>query len=319
LAYLLQESPDREMTEKALNWINTIPENELSLDDSGELALARALLCYQLGDSERALVTATCAVSELKRRGAANLVASQLQSGIGSIHLSEGEYEAAVPCFMEALKMASRLGNDSVTTKIEGNLALCFGRLGEYAQQYEWAGRALDRCGGKFNGYPEVQAAYSQGFACAMLGQSDGTMKVIETIQARMPLSVPPWQMQAWALWKADLFYLLGRREVALVVARTTLEDHGLELRTPAFAGPYARWTALTAESAHEKACAVAKLDKLVGQLDRFDALDQVDILCAMSLLASSPTDYLRAAKQRVSRMPPAVGAHLVSLGLIHV
>jgi hypothetical protein len=150
-----------------------------------------------------------------------------------------------------------------------------------------------------------------------MLGQRDEAFKVIDALQVRIPGSVAPWIVQAWALWKADLLYLLDRKEMALELARSTLKDHGLELRTPAFAGPYARWMALTARSNQEKDSAADKVERLLAQLERYDAIDQVDILCAAALLSTSPFGHRQAAMQRLSRLPSALGTHLISLGLM--
>jgi DNA-binding SARP family transcriptional activator len=316
IAYLLLDRRDRRMTVELLALLDMIPAAELDADAIGHLALARALLLYQNGDSHASFAQASNGIEELSRRGAANLVTVQLQAGLGSIMSSEGQYEAAIANYEQALGMANRLGNDRQIASIAGNIALCCGRLGRYPDQLEWAGKIGGPHGPDFTGFVEAQCAYSQAFAHAMCGRCELALSAIDALDRRLIGPIPAWIVQGWSLWKADLMLICRHRTEANVAAQAALRDHSFILRTPAFAGPYARWLSLSADTAEEKSQATERLMQMGDRLDDFDALDQVEILCALSLHQNhGPLANTRVRiAEKLGRLPHAIQAQLARM-----
>jgi DNA-binding SARP family transcriptional activator/tetratricopeptide (TPR) repeat protein len=313
MAYIIVGKRTYEPPDALLASLESIPQSELDTDSLGQLALAKALVLFANGDSRKAFELALAGAEDLKRRNAANLVTLQLEAGLGSIMLAEGHYEEALRHYQHVFAMANRLGNDRQIATVAGNIALCCGRLGLYIDQLEWAERSPLAARGDFLGFIEIQLAYSKGLAMAMLGRADKVHPIVEGLEGRLLGPIPDWMPQAWAMWKADLLLLCGQRESAVSTARRALGTNQFALLSRAFAGPYSRWLGLTAGSSEEQARALETLREMVSQISRFDALDQVEILCALSRLTSR--DILdRDITERLDRLPAAIRSQLAAL-----
>ena len=319
LAYLVGQTRNHEQTREILGLLDTIPCGELDADSLGQLSVARALLLYQVGDSSASFLQAIAGIDELKRRGAANLVMVQLQGGLGSLKSREGRYEEALAHYEQALAMANRLGNDRQAANIIGNIALCCGRLGRYSEQLEWASKVPLASGPDFGGFVEIQVAYSQAFAYAMRERVDLVLKTSCDLDSRLVGPIPAWMRQAWSLWKADLLLLCKQRSEAIATAHAALREDSFVLHTPGFAGPFARWISIIDESSEGSKPNSEILSDMAARLSEYDALDQVDILCAVRMLQPVA---MRGAVQSELRakldfLPPAIESQLISLGML--
>jgi DNA-binding SARP family transcriptional activator/tetratricopeptide (TPR) repeat protein len=319
LAYLGEGTGNHQRTRELLGLLETIPSEELDADSLGQLSLARALLLYQSGDSTASFLQAIGGIDELTRRGAANLVMVQLQGGLGSLKSREGRYVEALAHYEQALGLANRLGNDRQAANIMGNIALCCGRLGRYSEQLEWACKAPLTNGPDFAGFVEIQVAYSQAFAHAMRERIDLALKAVSDLESRLVGPIPAWMLQAWSLWKADLLLLCKQRSEAMATAQTALREQSFVLHSPAFAGPYARWLSILEESGNERGTHSGILSEMAARLSEFDALDQVDILCALRNrqpvgMRGAIQEELRA---KLDTLPTAIKSQLISLGML--
>ena len=312
--------PDWSIAYALLTIVDGIPDSELDPDSMGRLVLAKSMLLYQIGRTSESWVLASSGVEELRKRGAANLVMIQLQVGLGSIKSREGQYEEASKCYETAFQMALRLGNDTQLSTVAGNLALCAGRLGRYEKQLEYAGK-ISRVGSEFQGYVEVQKAYATGFAHAFRGRRTETFRAISELEERLVGPVPAWMLQAWSLWKADLLLILGRKQEAFSGINQAFIHYEHRLLMRAFAGPFARWIALTAITSDEKGRARKILDGLAGDLGSYDFLDQVEILCALKYLSHSGPpdgpDVEEALKQRLDLISSTLKGQLAALEIL--
>lgn len=317
MAFLLLENRDRGMIRGVLDLLDAIPSGGVNADTLAEIALARATLLYQSGESHKSFDEAAIAITELTRRRAANLVMVQLQSGLGSLKSAAGEYEAALVTYEQALAMANRLGNDRQIARISGNIALCYGRLGQYTEQLTWATNAVLTPKADFAGFSEVQWAYNQGFAHAMMGRFGLALETIHSLDNRLVGPIGTWVLQAWGFWKADLLLLCKQRDEAIASARSALLDNYFDLRTATFAGPYARWLTLATSSSDEKADAARRLSEMARVLNDYDALDQVEILCAIGINGTTGIagDVRVLLEERLGRLPTAVRTQLRLLG----
>jgi tetratricopeptide (TPR) repeat protein len=319
MAYLLGETRNHHRTRELLGLIDTIPCGELDADSLGQLALARALLLYQIGDSSASFLQAVAGIDELKRRGAANLVMVQLLGGLGSLKSREGRYEEALTRYQQALGMANRLGNDRQAANIMGNIALCCGRLGRYSEQLEWAFKAPLPNGPDFAGFVEMQVAYSQAFAYAMRERADLAFNVMSNLEARLVGPIPAWMLQAWSLWKADLLLLCKQRADAALTAHASMQEHSHVLHSTSFAGPFARWLSILEKDGNEPEAHSAILRKMAARINDYDALDQVEILCALRSMQpiAMQGSIQEQLMDRLQHLPAAIRSQLINLGML--
>jgi DNA-binding SARP family transcriptional activator/tetratricopeptide (TPR) repeat protein len=319
MAYIVGETRDHQQANQLLDLLDSIPFSELDADALGQLALARALLFFNTGDSEKSFAQAMAGIHELTRRSAANLVMLQLQGGLGSIKLREGLYEEALAFYEHTLELANRLGNDRQVTLAIGNIALCCGRLGRYSDQLSWACRVPVAATPDFAGFVEIQLAYSQALAHALGGKPDLVLPIVIALDKRLIGAIPTWMLQAWAFWKADLLLLCKRREEAVAIARSALVSQDLVLGSSAFAGPYARWLCVTSQSTSERALAETILRQMASHVKHYDALDQVEIYCALNLITGNEerSEWKRELERRLPRLPGAIKSQLIALEVL--
>jgi hypothetical protein len=127
----------------------------------------------------------------------------------------------------------------------------------------------------------------------------------IEEIERRIGPQVDAYVTQSWYLWKADILAVAGLPEEALRVGRDAVQSHEMTLQCSALAGVYARWLAVTCArtSLHMKGANI--LIDMRCALDDYDALDQVEILCASLHSGFEDIDgHLREIQRRVVDLP---------------
>jgi hypothetical protein len=113
--------------------------------------------------------------------------------------------------------------------------------------------------------------------------------------------------------------FIAGKRHEALRTAEEALEG-SQTLISPSFAGPYARW--LSAVGAGErKEGAKALIEELIVGLERFDALDKAEILCAKLKLDEDDFGVHTASRanlhSKLLNLPPAVRSQLAALEML--
>jgi hypothetical protein len=132
---------------------------------------------------------------------------------------------------------------------------------------------------------------------------------------------VPAWLRQAWLLAKADILLLVEQRSDALTVGREAIGESHPVLHSSFFAGAFARWLALTSVGTREESKARDQIKRMVDGLDTFDAIDQVEVLCAASMVGgdfgvpshSSSSLILR----KLEHLPAAIPQQLRRLGVL--
>jgi DNA-binding SARP family transcriptional activator/tetratricopeptide (TPR) repeat protein len=289
----------------------SVPEAELQAHDRAVLACAKAMLAFQLGDSESSLRHLESAASLARSAGLASSVAVSVNLGVGIHACLRGDYENGILHHTSALQAATRLGNDALCAVACGNLAVCFGRLGAPRDQLKWAERALSYQGNRFEGYTELQAALWAGLGYAALDEQSAAVDTMSRVDARMPEAAPESIRSVWALMKADILWALGRQ----ASARTTALQ-GIISEPPAhFEGRYARWLAAVASSRDELMRAQVQVGRLKSQLSEFDAVDQAEILVADQMIRHGLGRDLDAEGSDLAgalvKLPPTVGAEL--------
>ncbi len=225
---------------------------------------------------------------------------------------------------MTAHAMAARLGNDAALGSAASNLAICYGRLGEYQAQITWGEKGLHQIGKKFTGFRDIQLSFALAFGNAMLGKADAALAALSEANARIPHTAPRWMMQAWHFQQADVLHIVGKKRSALATAKIALAEN--DFQSNSLAGPFARWVTLCGVASGELEAARAKLKRLRAKLDTYDAVDQVEILAAGCLLErllgkSANTARLRAEQEKLASrlvdLPAATTAQLVRLSIL--
>ncbi len=309
VAYIALHDWNKQVAQQLLELINTVNADALDEDAKGELALTRGLLLYLAGNTSASRGEVDSMTSDLQRRGTANLVAVQLFVGLGTLQARQGSYELAVGDYQQALKMAIRLGNDTMIATIMGNLSVCLGRLGFYEEQLKVSSSAPQPWGVEFGGFIEIQLAYCQALAHAMRGSWEKTASVIQKLDDRACITLPLWVAQAWALWKADLLLLSGNKVGAYESADRAMQLGDFRLLSPGFAGPFARWVGQMGRAGHCLAEAAVCIERLLEDVEQYDALDHGEILCSSLMLDTrSQIAARRGARlaEILLQLPPA-------------
>lgn len=319
-AYFIRDSRDQQLSKQLLEVVDTISESALEPDGIGQLALARGLLLYGAGQTNASLNVVHSALERLRKLGVANLVMAQLEAGLGNIYCTLGNYEAALTCQEKAFRMAARLGNDALMRSIGGNLILCCSRLGKHDDQAFWLGQLPPAKGAECAVIVEMQIAFFTALTHAHAGRTDLADETITVLDGRLGGAIPRWMAQSWAFRKADVLWLTGRRAEALRVADEELKASSRTLLSLALAGPFARWTALTSRGSTQVDEAKSILRPLTANLDRYDAVDQAEILLALYIIESRKTEWDSAIRdelltEKLLRLPHTVRSQLALLG----
>ena len=301
----------REQARFAYQLATGVPEVELQAYDLATLDCARAMLAFQIGDSQASLKHLQAAVAVTISTGLASSVAVRVHTGLGIHACLEGRYEDGIPHHIAALQTAIRLGNDGLCAGSCGNLAACFGRLGAQRDQLDWARRALGYQSARFEGYPELQAAYWAALGHARLDDRSAALDTMARVDSRMPEGAPESIRSVWALMKADVLWALGSERSA----RTTAREGIAAEPTPHFEGSYARWLAATATTREDLMRARLRVDALRSRLAQFDAVDRAEILVAAQMICRALGLAAEADNRELAdafdKLPPRVGTEL--------
>ena len=140
------------------------------------------------------------------------------------------------------------------------------------------------------------------------------------SLEGRVASSHPAWLVQAWQLWRADIFFLCGQESRALGVGHEAVGYPTPSLHSFAFAGAFARWLALCADTEEMKRLAAAMVKAMLHDLERLDALDRAEIVCANSIVGNGIFERgvdEAARRQALGCLPPPVAVQLRRLGVL--
>jgi tetratricopeptide (TPR) repeat protein len=315
VAHFASVDRDSKAAEALFALVSEIVPDGLDEDAQGQLALTRGMLLWLAGNTPASYHVVQSTVDALRQKGTENIVAVQLLTGLGTLRMHQGEYQRALTHYFMASEMAARLGNDTQIAAILGNLAVCYGRLGDYNEQLRLSLSAPQPWGGEFGGFVEVQLTYCQALALVMLGRQDEAFQAMTRLDRRLQGVFPHWMTQAWLLWKADLLLCAGKEIEASLVAAKAVHGFGFKLQSPAFAGPFARWLGYFGRSETDRTRALQSIQTLLTRSGNYDALDEVEMMCAaLSLKAAGGAQaeaFRSAISERLKLLPTEVTSHL--------
>jgi DNA-binding SARP family transcriptional activator/tetratricopeptide (TPR) repeat protein len=316
-AQLMGDTKDSTLSDSALASLSSIPEQALTEDERAQLALCRAQLLYYAAHPSAVSETLAQLAVSMRARGTINSTLVRVHSGLGVIRCYNGEYDQAKLEFDTARTIASQIGNEAQQVTSAANLALCCLRLGEYSEQLEWSKKAS---GTGFSRYQKLQVAYHQAFALALRGEVGEALLVVEGVDAAIPVESAPWLWQAWRLHRADILWLCGQHAEAMTRAHEAIDSPNPTLHASSFAGPFARWLALTSQENRTTADAARILEEFSRNLKEFHAIDRAEITCARLLVCESAvvaTDLKSILIRQLTALPPATATHLRKLGAL--
>jgi tetratricopeptide (TPR) repeat protein len=286
----------------------------LKPEDECTLLLAQAQFQYHSANlaAAKALLDQAFVIAETTRIRDSR--AMTIYAGLGLTYCAAGEYELSLEYYLRAYRLCMALDQAQGAAVAATNVALCHGRLGRYEDQFQWAQKAL-RAGTRIAGGNLAHSAYNAGFAAAMLGRTNDARSAIDQARSRAT-EMPAWMKQAWHLYAADIYLLLGQRREAVMEATAGIEH---ELQCRANAGRYVRWaTAISTHNRESPLVLAERLAVILEQIDSYDSLDQVECLIATDhierLRGRHSTERTDAIHRRLSRLPSAVASQLRAL-----
>jgi tetratricopeptide (TPR) repeat protein len=309
---------DAAMARRLYALATEIPHN-LPEEYEIEAGLTRAMLTYSAGNTALSTREILSVAAQLEQNRMLNSLARQVYAGI-AIHLAaRGDYKSSLKYNHLALGVAERLGNDLVRCSTLANLALCYGRLGQLAEQLRYADRAVAGEGHVFNGFGELEAHYWKAMAHTQLGESDAASAALATLDSKIPGDAPKWMLAVWGLYKADVFHLLGQRALATDTARQALQLCPHPALPPHFEGLAARWLVMIARTSDELTAAHQHVLELLSRISELDLLDQAEIVAAnitvRARIGMGADSALEAAlNARTSLLPSATTDHVRKL-----
>jgi DNA-binding SARP family transcriptional activator/tetratricopeptide (TPR) repeat protein len=320
LAYWAADVRDQQLANAVLEDLDGTLESSYDDDTTSQLSLARVLLLKLVGQAAQSENLVKDTIERLRKSGTNNLLTMKLFGVLGTLNTCEGRYDDAIANFLHCHRLASRAGIETIVAAMAGNLALSYGRLGDYNLQLEWANRAPNAWGTDFGGFIEVQVAYNKGMSYGMLGLTQEVQETISALETRMEGNLPAWVQQAWHLWKADLLMLMGQKAEALAMARLGVTRFGGLPLTSSLIGAFDRWLAATSKPGQERIDAKRIIGMHLDKLSEFDSVDQVEILCAALRSAEVGAERIRAEgalRDRVRHAAPGLTTLLSRLEFI--
>jgi tetratricopeptide (TPR) repeat protein len=259
----------------------------LDLDDTAHLLLAKSMLFYCTNDLSSSLNCIQEATNILKSGKTTNSALAMLYNGVGAILTKQGEYQTSISAYLQSHQTAARVGNETIALQAGANLALSFLRLGEYESAIEWANRVLGCDPRGMALHVQLTAARSSILAHAMLGRSGQAEEVICQASQLFENLGSGAKAQAWALYSADGYAMLGKAERAEEEGWRGTSGANSKVHMDRYVGPYARWVAKTSLRLGNVKDAHERLDALISNLQTYDALDKAETLNAKSWLST--------------------------------
>ena len=307
-------------TDRLLAAVTAIDEN-IRTDEVARLLLAKSMVFYSVQDLGSSLKCVRKAVDIMRKHDAPSSVLAMLQNGLGAILTRLGKYGDSITAFTEASQTGARIGNDQIFMQVQGNLALSFARLGDYTTAVNCADQALGPA--DTGGAARLCLTAMRGalIAHAMLRNTTRAERLLRRGAEMFSGSLSPGSSQAWYLYAADGFALLGRQHEAEQQAlRATTGEFG-RVHATFYVGPYARWLARISVLLHQVQAGHERLDALIQDLGRYDAIDQVELLCAKRWLCAQTdgmsSEYMELIESRLSELPAAVREQLQRMEMV--
>ncbi len=126
---------------------------------------------------------------------------------------------------------------------------------------------------------------------------------------------------QAWALYAADGYALLGDLAQAQEQGLNATSGVNASIHYERYAGPFARWIARTSLSSGQIRDGQDRISEMVKNLNSYDAIDRADIVNAKTWLSakigSVTSKEIDESLRYLMLLPPAVSDQLRRMGML--
>jgi DNA-binding SARP family transcriptional activator/predicted ATPase len=284
-----------------------------------EWLLACIRVRYLLDDPKQLSDSMAELSEEMRSTKTKSSAAADLALGQGNSCCKQGDYAGAIVHFAHASELATELGHQSMLACSAVNRALCFGSLGQYDKQIEYAKVALKLEREYPNAYRRILARYNVARGHALRGERVEALMAINELRAAQVEVAPRWVNQIKQLFAADALWLVGKRREARAVARPFVTGAFEQPASLSFAGHHSRWSALAGP---DRLRALAVLNALMNVRCQLDKLDQAEVTIAYANVLSelqrpSATVAQQEAMELLAHLPPAITRIMELFGLL--
>ena len=311
---------DEARARQSLEAIGSISLAGLTPQELSKLSLAKARLAFHLHDKDATLREIETALPQIDSTQELSATAAQFRAGLAALSCMDAQYLNGARHFEKAREMTVRLGNDTLRARFTAGLALAYGRLGNYDKQLQYSQETLSVSLPQFVDYHQLLATYCAGLASIFLGLHTNTRQLISSVNVRITESLPAWAFQAWHLYSADLYLLLGDHEESRKMGLCGTTGRNSSPHLPNFAGIFCRWKAILASDDDDIKDAFRVISSFVRDLSSYDALDRAEILASVVQLKKRRGMDCGEAEsillKQLSTLPTAVIHQLCRLGL---
>jgi predicted ATPase len=314
------DSPGLDRT--LLDIMERVAYGDLDTEGYGALAYAKARIHHRMRDLQAGHNEIRSALRDITEEGLRSSVASRLFHGEANLCAVGGDYSAALRAYQQSWDVAEHLDDDFLRRSIAGNIAICLCRLGNFDSQIDWAERAVRISFRTGAPYHITQHSGTLALGYALLGNNAQAHEVRRRCDKLLAVCTEASIQQAWSLYSADVFQVMGEREEALNRARRAGAASGENFLMTDIVGRYSRWTAIC--SAMENRPEGRRiLDDLRDRRQTFDKIDQIEILSACvwydHATGAFPSEHVARYERELAAMPGGVRILLERLGMLPV
>lgn len=248
-------------------------------------------------------------------------VAVRVHVGFSVMMITSGEYADGHQSLLAALELAERLDNDLHRAVCASGLAIAAGRLGKYEAQISWALKALGAL--PQNDWSMLSISSLHELASGLVSENRDVeaLNRCDELAARTSGACPRWAEQASLLMRADIYWLVGKREKALKCATAAIELSDREPLINDLCGAFARWTACLGVNSSEPALALERLTSGPLSTRPLHRKDQIELLASVVQLeramGSGETKSSRSLERELATVGAPVRSKLSRLGVL--
>jgi DNA-binding SARP family transcriptional activator/tetratricopeptide (TPR) repeat protein len=232
---------------------------------------------------------------------------ARIHLGFSAVLIGLGDYGRALDHGRRAYDLASRIDNTSMVGSASANVALCLGRLGDYAAQKSFTIQVLSSKRASYEVETTLSNLAQLAFGASMTGEASVAREAVDRLQSLAATVEQPWMRQKAQLSAADALLVLGEERAALRVARNALLEARNELTTSSLAGSYSRWSSILAITDGQHQDTGSRLSDISAWRFELDAIDRIELILALCRLGNATGELIVEGQELLEKMPEAV------------
>lgn len=299
--------------------VNSLHVETLSRQDLAVIAVAQAMNLYHRRLNALSRAELDKAARLMEDLNATNALLVEVHLGLGATACANGEYGAALASLDRGLAIARRLDNDDLVFTSAVNAALAHLRLGRYDEIDGWINLARSKIKETSPAAAKIALGSVLGWSGGFCANKAQSLQALELLRSAAATTDRRWVWASSTLMQADTLYLMGDKREALEMARYAIGSVQLAEPALSWAGPFARWLALSG-SGLDSPSSFAMLRQMFEQRQKYDRLDRAEIAGAFLVVAERVGAEIDAASQamrlELASLPLACSRQVARLGL---